>query len=67
MVMQPTSDFLVDDAATTRTADLKSYSQLCYHSTGICSGGVTPPHCLEPSDQKLLTPPTPSQKNDIQF
>ena len=31
----------------------------------LCVGNVRP-HCLEPSEQKLLTPPHPPQRSDIQ-
>ena len=42
-----------------RNADLKIRSQLRYHSTRVCCYSNVPPHCLEPSEQKLLTPPSP--------
>ena len=38
-----------------RTADLKLCSGLRYHSTGVRCDSNGPPHCLEPSEQKLLT------------
>ena len=67
MVMQPTADFMVGGsnpglarmaaAPRIRTADLKIYSRLCdCLTTGSCYSHV-PPHCLEPSERKLLTPP----------
>ena len=40
-----------------RTADLKLCRRLHYHSTGVGCDNTVPPHCSEPSDQKLLTPP----------
>ena len=41
----------------TRTANLKFYSRLRYHSTGVCGDSNMHPHYLEPSVHKLLTPP----------
>ena len=40
--------------ARMRTADRKKCSRLRYHSTMGCCGGYVHPHCLEPSDYKLL-------------
>ena len=40
-----------------RTAYLKICCQPRYHSTEGCSDRSLPPHCLEPSEHKLLTPP----------
>ena len=50
-----------DDSRLTRirTADLKSCSRPRYHSTGVWCYSCIPPHCLEPSERKLLTPRTP--------
>ena len=45
-----------------RTANLSISGRLHYHSTGACYGGHCSSHCLKPSDQKLLTPPSPPQK-----
>ena len=62
----------VNDSRLTRirTGDPKVCSRLHYHLTGVCCDSRWPPHCLEPFDHKLLTPPTPPrtpQKSDIQF
>ena len=48
-----------------RTANLKIYSQLRYHLTGVCCHSFVPPHCLEPSEHKLLTPSHPPLKKVI--
>ena len=46
-----------------RNADTYISSRLHYHSTGACSYSHCFPHCLEPFDHKLLTPPPdPTQK-----
>ena len=42
-----------------RTANLSISGRLHYHSTGACSASPCSPHCLKPSDQKPLTPPSP--------
>ena len=75
MVMQAAADFLVGSSnpgpanmaaapAPASTADLKLCSRVRYHSTGVgCDSMLdVPPHCLEPSQRKLLTPPQPSKK-----
>ena len=40
--------------ARIRTADRKNCSRLRYHSTMGCCDKIVHPHCLEPSDYKLL-------------
>ena len=73
MVMQPTAHFLVGGsnpgpanmAALPTTVDRLGFGspaiQLCsrlrYHATRICNVSTEHPHCLEPSEHKLLTPP----------
>ena len=73
MVMQPTAEFLVGGsnpgranmaAALAMTVDGQGFETPTqkYHSTRVCCDSNMPPHCLEPSDHELLTPPHPPLK-----
>ena len=54
----------VDDSrpSRSRAAELKFRSGLRYHSTKVGCHSNVPPHCLEPSKHKLLTPTPPLKK-----
>ena len=62
----------VDDSqlARNRTADLQVCGRLHYHWTAASSDSTCSPHCLNPSEHKLLNPPPPHpspSKSDIKF
>ena len=53
--------------AGNQTADLQACSRLHYHWTAAYADSTGSPHCLKPSEHKLLTPPPTPQKSVIQF